>query len=249
MSDSVNFSRSNSESTTRSERSPSTQKVRTRSNSNTSHTPTLGTNSEDRGTRSDKETDHDTPPTKDEQLCEQHPGTERPSNTRTYPAGMTSPRHDKNHKISKDASTAMTRKQYGEVDTLHRRYAKACARSGNANPQHYTVTLTEAPTLYPATELHATIVLDNSHIRRYPAGAHPAARPFHPSRKPHTLRANVFAFSARARQTKPFVERNKRYCVVGARRERISVSFARQHPRADSRHAHSAENDATHTCP
>ena len=186
MSDSVNFSRSNSESTTRSERSPSPQKVRTRSNSNTSHTPTLGTNSEDRGTRSDKETDHDTSPTKDEQLCEQHAGTEHPLNTRTHPTGRTSPRHDKNHKTSKDATTAMTRKQYGEVDTLHKRYAKACARSGYANSQHYKVTLTEAPTLHPATKLHATIVSDNSHTRRYPAGAHPASMSIRPLRKPHT---------------------------------------------------------------
>ena len=95
MSDSVNFSRSNNQSTTRSESSPSPQKERTRNNSNTSHTPTLATNSEDHGTRSDKETDHDTYPTKEEQLCEQHAGTEHPLNTRAHLTGRTSSRHDK----------------------------------------------------------------------------------------------------------------------------------------------------------
>ena len=135
LSNSAQYTRSNSESTTRSvNSSPAAnpkQQQRTRSSSSPSHTPTQRTKSEDCGTRSDKETDNGTS-TKDAQLCEQHLCTERPPNTRTHRAGVTSPRYDENHKNAEAASTAMTRK-------------KMASRSGYANSQH-TVTLTEAPT-------------------------------------------------------------------------------------------------------
>ena len=98
---SAHYTRSNSESTTRSVNSSPAANLKqqqpTHSSSSESHTPTQRAESEDSGTRNDKETDNGTS-TKDAQLAEQHLSTERPPNTRTHRAGVRTPRYDQNHK-------------------------------------------------------------------------------------------------------------------------------------------------------
>ena len=88
---SAHYTRSNSESTTRSVNSSPAANLKqqqpTHSSSSESHTPTQRAESEDSGTRNDKETDNGTS-TKEAQLAERHLSTERPPNTRPHRAGV-----------------------------------------------------------------------------------------------------------------------------------------------------------------
>ena len=174
QSTSAHYTRSNSESTTRSVNSSPAANLKqqqpTHSSSSESHTPTQRAESEDSGTRNDKETDNGTS-TKEAQLAERHLSTERPPNIRPHRAGVRTPLYDQNHKNAEAASTARTSK-------------KMASRSGHANSQH-TVNLTEAPTWYPATKPHADRALANRHTRGHPAGAHPTTGSPHPYQKPH----------------------------------------------------------------
>ena len=94
---SANFARSSSESTTRNVNSSPAANLKqqqpTHSSSSESHTPTQRAESEDSGTRNDKETDNGTS-TKEAQLAERHLSTERPPNTRSHRAGVSTPRYD-----------------------------------------------------------------------------------------------------------------------------------------------------------